>query len=268
MIKCIASDLDGTLLYQGKLSDNNLKAIKLLEKNNILFVIATGRNLQELELLDLRGVRCPKVMGNGPLVVDEDNNIISMTNIGDAALRKVIAVLDKYDIGYMFYTAYKRYVVKYDQLINSFDTDRSVFGLGFFNNVERVNGIEDINFPICKIEVMDGKNFDLISLIRKQIEQIDGVYATSSNKNNIEIIVKGGNKYNGLVELMEKYKFNKDELAVFGDSDNDFSMFENVYESYAMGNANDLIKAHAKHITLDCKDDGFYHSVLKIIENN
>ena len=44
MIKCVVSDLDGTLLYNGKISDNNLRAIKLLEKNNIKFIIATGRN--------------------------------------------------------------------------------------------------------------------------------------------------------------------------------------------------------------------------------
>ena len=44
MIKLIASDLDGTIIDgQHSIPENNLKAINDLEKNNIPFVICTGK---------------------------------------------------------------------------------------------------------------------------------------------------------------------------------------------------------------------------------
>lgn len=53
MIKIIASDLDGTLLYNGELSENNYKAVKQLQENGIEFVMASGRNITEIKLVDL-----------------------------------------------------------------------------------------------------------------------------------------------------------------------------------------------------------------------
>ena len=74
-------------------------------------------------------------------------------------------------------------------------------------------------------------------------------------------------KYYGLKKILEKNGYKPDEVAIFGDSDNDFELFENVTESYAMGNANDRIKSHAKYVIGSCEDDGFYLQVMKILHS-
>ena len=77
MIKIIASDLDGTLLYNGHLSENNYRAVKQLQDNGIEFVVASGRNITEVKMLDFKDIECSKVLINGTIVVDKDYNLIS-----------------------------------------------------------------------------------------------------------------------------------------------------------------------------------------------
>lgn len=268
MIKCVVSDLDGTLLYEGKLSDNNYKAIKLLQENDILFVIATGRNIQELDILDLKGINCPKVLVNGSLVLDKKGDVLSLTNFENDTLEKMLKVISEYDVGYILYTKDMRYVVKKDVLIYSFRNSMNVFGNNFFDSVKEID--DDIlhNTTFCKVEILDGEHFTMLEEINKRLSLIDGLSCTSSDPNNVEVIAEDVTKYSGIKVLMEKYGIKDDEIAIFGDSNNDLSMFENVIESYAMGNANDKIKSLAKYIAADCKDDGFYKAITKIIEMN
>ena len=49
MIKLVVSDMDGTLLNRkGGISRGNVEAIKELEKNNIEFAIASGRDFKSV----------------------------------------------------------------------------------------------------------------------------------------------------------------------------------------------------------------------------
>ncbi len=266
MIKCVVSDLDGTLLYKGKLSNNNYQAIKLLNENNITFAIATGRNIEELSILDLNDIVCPKVLINGSLVVDEKDNVLSLINFNKNPLIKLIDLLNEHEVGYILYTKDRRYIVNKEVLLNSFRNSMDVFGDNFFNSIKDFNN--DVLDDFCKIEVLDGERFDLLRDIEKRIGLIDGLACTSSDPNNVEVISSLSSKYKGIKVLCSKYGFKEDEIAIFGDSNNDLSMFENIKESYAMGNSNTLIKSKAKYICDTCKDDGFYKSVLTIIENN
>ena len=87
MVKIIASDLDGTLLYNGQLSENNYKAVKQLQDNGIKFVVASGRNISEVKMVNFRDIVCPKVLINGGVVVDENYNIISTTYLDNEQLK-------------------------------------------------------------------------------------------------------------------------------------------------------------------------------------
>ena len=102
MIKCIASDLDGTLLYNGKLSDNNYRAIKLLEEKGIEFVIATGRNITEVKMLDFKDLKFSKVLVNGSIVTDENYNILSKIILSLDEISYVQEIIDREKVGTIF----------------------------------------------------------------------------------------------------------------------------------------------------------------------
>ena len=270
MIKCVVSDLDGTLLYNGKVSDNNFRAIKLLKDNNIKFIIATGRNENELSLLDLHGDKFPMVMINGALVKDENDLVISSTKINKNVLLDIYKIVSTYKIGTIIYTSSVRYVLYGKRLRDSFFSDidplrREIFGDTFFNDLVDIDDYKDINEDIFKFEIMDAKDREMLAEIKKKFLEIDGLSITSSAGNNIEINDYTVSKYNGLKSFMNKFGYSKEEVAVFGDSDNDLSLFENMIETYAVNNASYNIKKNAKYIVDDCKDDGFCKGVIDIL---
>ena len=270
MIKCVVSDLDGTLLYHGDVSDNNFRAIKLLKENNIKFIIATGRNENELSLLDLHGEKFPMVMINGALVKDENDVVISSTKMNKKALLDIYKLASTYKIGTIIYTSSFRYALFGEQLRDSFFSnmdplERELFGDTFFNDLVDINDYKDINEDVYKIEIMDGKDKKIIEEIKNKLLDIDGLSITSSASNNVEINDFTVSKYNGLKNFMDKFGYTKEEVAVFGDSDNDLSLFENMIETYAVNNASYNIKKNAKYIVDDCKEDGFCKGVIDIL---
>lgn len=55
---------------------------------------------------------------------------------------------------------------------------------------------------------------------------------------------------------------------VFGDSDNDLSMFTHAYYSFAMKNADHFIKSKARFVTQDDNDhDGVMTTIQKMMED-
>ena len=267
MIKIIASDLDGTLLYNGQLSKNNYRAIKQLQENGIEFVVASGRNISEVKMVDFKDIECPKVLINGGVVVDKDYNIISATYMNPEQLEILLDYINEYKVGAIFYGTERRYAVNVDIMSESFKAQGDVFGSGFFNDLDEIKSLDEIKVDICKVEVMDGIRFDMLKDMGRAILTTKKFGVTSSYENNIEVTPLNVDKFKGLKSILVKNAYKDDEVAIFGDSDNDFELFENVTESYAMGNANDRIKAHAKYVIESCENDGFYLEVMKILHS-
>ncbi|MGH6740451.1 MAG: HAD hydrolase family protein, partial [Bradyrhizobium sp.] len=59
-----------------------------------------------------------------------------------------------------------------------------------------------------------------------------------------------------------------DEVAVIGDMHNDVAMFEVSGLSFAMGNASDEVKKHAKRVTASNEQDGFAKAMDMILAEN
>ena len=267
MIKIIASDLDGTLLYNGHLSENNYRAVKQLQDNGIEFVVASGRNITEVKMLDFKDIECSKVLINGTIVVDKDYNLISADYLKRDELDLLLAYIDEYKVGTIFYGTEERYGYNIDIMNDSFKNDPDVFGNAFFKGLIEIKDLDEIKADICKVEIMDGVRFEMLKEMGDKILATKKFGVTSSNRNNIEVTLPFVDKYYGLKKILEKNAYKDDEVAIFGDSDNDFELFENVAESYAMGNANDRIKSHAKYVIESCEDDGFYLQVMKVLHS-
>jgi len=67
----------------------------------------------------------------------------------------------------------------------------------------------------------------------------------SSGHGDIDLILPGVHKLNGLKILGEKWGIGLDEMATFGDSGNDLEMIRGVKNSFAMENAQQKIKEAA-----------------------
>ncbi len=92
----IASDLDGTLLYDMKLSDENKEAIEYFIKGGGKFTVATGRALEFVKRLNIP-TNAPLMLVNGTAVY-ENERIIKSYTFPPQMIKVVPEVMEKFKV--------------------------------------------------------------------------------------------------------------------------------------------------------------------------
>ena len=92
--------------------------------------------------------------------------------------------------------------------------------------------------------------------LRRELEQIEGLFVSSSLPNNLEINREEATKGNALLWLADYLNIPHSSVMAFGDGENDVSMLRAAGIGVAMGNAIDKAKAAASYVTLSNDDDG------------
>lgn len=125
-----------------------------------------------------------------------------------------------------------------------------------YPEIRYIHSADELDRPINKIQIMQ-EEAPLQQLYR-QLEERFGerfsIYRTTPRQ--LEILPHGFSKGIGLRRLMEKNGWSPQEVLVFGDGENDCSMFEEVTQSFAMANAKDYVAQRASAIAGDHADNG------------
>jgi Cof subfamily protein (haloacid dehalogenase superfamily) len=284
MIKLIASDMDGTLLNsEHKISKENIEAIKKAEKMGVKFAISTGRMYEDVKpLLDENNLRCQCIVLNGGEYIDEDGNILEGIYIGKNEAREIINMIIKEKIVAEMYTSDGLYSVntKEEALIQVayrirvFDPDTTLEDAielakshSHYVNLKYVQDIDEFlnsNIKIGKF-VAFYNDEETTKKVKKKLESIKGLVIASTFSKNIEINNKEAQKGLILAKVAEKMWIKREEVMVLGDSFNDYSMFTEFTESYAMGNAISEIKETAKYITDTNDNNGVAKAIYKAL---
>lgn len=218
------SDLDGTLLNNGKVEDNDKKAIlKYLMNDENLFVIATGRGLDEfLKVKEKHGlVYDYAILSGGALIIDDKDNIILNRSINFDKTKAFLKALYKIMCNIKritFYTTNKYYEFSNESEIKKFikkDLDLTSICIEATNKMD----MSDIYFYLNKFNL----NFC-----------INGTY--------IDITEESVNKGYAISELKRKLNLEKCNIYAIGDSENDFSMFDVSDISFSFNKANEIVK--------------------------
>lgn len=284
MIKLIASDMDGTLLNsKHKISKENLEAIKKAKEMGIKFTIATGRMYEDVKpLLEECDLKCQCIVLNGGEYIDEKGKVLEGIYIDKKEAREVIHMIIKENIVAEIYTNEGLYTVntKEEALtevayrIKAYDPETSFEEAIKFAELHphfvNLKYIEDID-EFLKSDIKIGKfiafyNDEETTLnVKKKLESIDSLAISSTFTKNIEINNKAAQKGLILAKVADKMGIKRDEVMVIGDSFNDYSMFIEFTESFAMGNAVKQIKEVAKYITDTNDNAGVAKAIYKIL---
>jgi len=81
----------------------------------------------------------------------------------------------------------------------------------------------------------------------------------------IEIVRSGVTKATGLQVIAEHYGVRQEDVIAFGDEDNDLEMIQYAGHGVAMGNANQILKDVANHITATNDEDGIALMLEKLL---
>ncbi len=276
-IKLIASDIDGTIINDdGFTSEKTKEVIHKLKDHDIEFMFATGRSFdgayEIAEQLGLENESIGVVCLNGlqTYQLPEKTKIerealpykdaISMGEFGREYYMGIMYCFEDCIYFQMDDLSYEDYVYGTGKDARTFfkrdvgfETIRSVDEI--MHRLER-NEIEKVAF-IQSYEYMD------IIIDRMKRDLPEGYTLMRVGRGWTEVAHDGVSKGEAILEYAAQRGIKPEEIMVFGDSENDISMFEIAGVAVAMENAMDNARANATQFTLSNNDDG----VAEFIEN-
>ena len=263
-IKIIALDMDGTLLdSQKNVSERNRRALTACAEKGIWVVPATGRAGHGIapEIKALPGVRYA-IATNGGVVTDllEGRNLKTCAISNEQTL-SILRRLDEYPAMYDPYI--EGWAITQPEFIEHLDR----YGLSpvmqrMVHATRRtvpniIRYVEETKKEAEKINVFFGEeHMGERERLRRELEQIEGLFVSSSLPNNLEINREEATKGNALLWLADYLNIPHSSVMAFGDRENDVSMLRAAGIGVAMGNAIDKAKEAAAYVTSSNDDDG------------
>ena len=261
-IKLVAMGVDGTLIGKNKILTRRTKdTLTAAAAQNIHLVVASGRALQAVpaELIQIPGMEYV-ITSNGSSVFRlSDRKRIYGRDMTPEQIEKLLEFYEDYDCPMEAFICGVPYTSK-----TYFDHPEN-FGAGplsvnyvcttrhpvpdMRNFVKRhENEIEGINFIVHDME--------LKVAMRRQLETFEGLYVTSSVPRYIEISHGSVCKRSALMWLAEELNIPQQQIAAFGDGENDLEMIQYAGFGVAMGNAVELLRQASDFIAPPCEEDG------------
>ena len=267
--KMIATDLDGTLLYDVfTVSEENFKAIS--EYNNMggTVVPTSGRCYFQIipEIRECKDIKyC--ISSNGAVVTDVSTGERDEVLIPDEKFKKIIELIARYETfntvhsqgyGFMlkknddwgrasYYNLNEYYYAHYHKWCKKLDSwNEDVFG---------DKGVEMVSVFF--------KSQNELDKCAAELEALGELVLTSSADFNIEIVSKGASKGDGIRRLAKKLGISTEEVIGVGDSRNDIALLEGAGLPLAVSNAADILKAKAAKVICSNKE----HIIKYILEN-
>ena len=285
MIKLIASDMDGTLLNDDHMiSDENLKAIRKAQEMGRHFTIVTGRDYGAVKsYLEECNLKCECILSNGAEYRDVNGNVIESVYMNKNSVKIVFDILNEAGLCIQLMTNNGSYITNKEsdkqaiidrfKLFNPKMPEEEV--IEFVKNFHKQRGMKNIDdvyeilesdVEILKIVTFDNDEKLIASLKEKLKENTSDLAVASTFSNDIEISDIEAQKGLILAKTIKKMGIDKSEVIVLGDSFNDYSMFTEFENSYAMENAIPEIKEIAKYVTDSNNNDGVAKAIYKALE--
>lgn len=279
-IKYVYFDLDGTLLTSKKVpSLKTVEMIKKLEQKGIKCSIATGRPYfyaqNEIKIIN---PLLPIISCNGALMFDPiKKQVISFNEINPIKVQDIYNILIKNDAVFALYTKEQIFMYKNNltnpeskwltliKNINENFPEESRVKVTIINEPKKFNitQFNVIKFLIIYSEIPTKK----YQIIENEVSKISDVYIVRSQNEVFDIMPCNQSKGSGLQKLHDQGIINLNETLVFGDAENDISMFQVAKWSVAMGNAQEKTKKVATFITRSNDEDGIAAFFESLIQN-
>ncbi|QNQ80366.1 Cof-type HAD-IIB family hydrolase [Lactobacillus sp. PV034] len=267
--KLVAIDLDGTLLSSNNtISLENKRVIQAIRNKGVKVVLASGRPLSGVmpyeQELGIDGKDEHAVVFNGAVVQTLAGQVLMSKKLTYQDFLKMLKLQRLAKVNLHFETT---------ECFYTCDRDLSVqmqINASFTNNVMKVRNKNEIpqDFTFNKVGfTCDLKSNEIEKLWRNlpawAFEKYDIV---RSAENCIELNTKGASKGDALVNLANRLGIAENEVMIFGDQDNDRSMFANPnFKKIAMGNAISSIKEQADYITATNDANGVAKALKKFV---
>lgn len=284
MIKLIVSDMDGTFLNnRQEITEYNRSSIEYAHSKGAEFMIATGRNYTTIQpMLQQYDITCSCMLLNGAEFRDRKGSILKQTPISYEKGSELIPLLEQQGFypelmgSEGFYSIYSKEQAGINMMgrmrcLHPQATEPELEALMpdsvFYRKLQYVDGLEELQnrgIEILKAIVFH-QDIRLIEETKKKIHRLGGLIASSSFPNNIEINDIHAQKGIALKEFIQEQGIEKEEVMVFGDGLNDYSLFTEFPNSFAPVNAMKEIREIAGTIIESNEEDGVGKTIFRYL---
>ena len=285
MIKVIASDLDGTLLNENHmLSQRTIDAIIAAQNQGLRFMVATGRNYKQAKAaLNDVPFKCDWLVSSGAEVRNPEGEAWRSSVMDLEQCKEVYQIMQKYPIAISFGAGEYDYFIGpegtlEDQILEHIfafnqntskeelrKSERLQFFLSRAKMVSDIDTLVALKPPVTKMFAFSVRT-ELLNELQKELETNPNIAVASSFPTNLEITDISAQKGPVLKAYIEELGYTMDEVMVFGDSFNDYSMLSLDFgATIAMDNGHPEIKKVAKYVTKSNIEDGVAYAIEELL---
>ena len=273
-IKMIVTDMDGTFLNDAHTYNHArfAQALHLMQKRGVKFVLASGSSYPRL-VREFAGYEAQLdfISQNG-----------SVSHAG-TSLTNVVPISHP-DIDHIIRSVHKSFPAEHisELIVAGVDTayvDQSMSPASladtkiFYEQVEVVPDLTQLTTlrpheAFTKVAVRYTDPVSPTQFNRIMDGQLPNHLLMETSGFNTELIGQAGaTKANAIAQLLARDQIAPDEIATFGDNENDLGMLAMTPFSYAMANAAPLIKMQAANVTeFDNNHDGVLKEIIKLLK--
>lgn len=271
-VKLIMTDLDGTLFKNDheSISQRNINALKMAQESGIKICIATGRT--KSLIFDAK-TYVPFadyiITSNGAVTYDaKTEKVITSELLSAEKSKKVFEIINAHSLTHEIYFEGECFLDGYSAKLYNYG-NISAHYLKVLK--DKTNVVTDLSEYIGdrgveKINIMHITG-ETLKNVKNALDEIGGIYVTSSIPENLEMNNCNSNKGYALSALCKILNISESEVMAFGDSGNDCEMLRKAGVSFATANAWEEAKKAAKSVTLSNEDDGVAIEIEKYLEN-
>lgn len=272
MIKMVSMDLDETLLTTDKVITESFESfVKKLKSNNIIPVVATGREYYSAHKFVGNKVDIDLICNNGNVIRDNLSGKVHYVNpISDEDLKRVMAFDDndrvftslhiQRDDGIDLVYKKKNFTNFEGTYVDAF-RGRNL-GLDDFDNLE--------GNPLSI--VFAGSHDDLVGLRNRMRDEISDRFnfhimkIRREPKWMLEVLQKSGDKFYGVKKYAEIRGIDLKNVAAIGDDSNDVMLIKSVGLGIAMKNGVERLREAADVVSdFDNNSDGAVKILDKVL---
>lgn len=232
----LCSDIDGTLITSDhRVSKGNLIAINYFKDEGGIFALATGRAPQSVNMF-LNEVRsnAPMIVQNGAGIYDHGLQKHLWTDMLDTGVYDAVKYLyDNFpEAGIEINTINEIYVSRENYYTEKHRQDEHLPYL--------VKHYTEIDEPIMKILTSQDEAYTYeIEKAMRNTPFYDKYKLVVSSANYFEVLKKGVNKGNALIELARILNIDMSKTIAIGDNDNDVEMIKTANIGATVSNASE-----------------------------
>lgn len=272
-LKLLLLDFDGTLFVDSevKVPKENIEAIKLAIEKGYMVSICTGRSKigilsafgeENLKRMNFYGM--PGVYINGTIVYDKIGYTLTDETIETDVYAELINFLVENNLvnQTIFHRGESNYVTENSKCVDYMQKMYSENKSIIINQNEMLK-YRTMNKLMILLDPSESKT--VIGKLKQQFGKKATIYTTY--KGNAEVTKLGHDKFTGINFLLQHYNISPEQVLVVGDAESDIPTLSNFKYSFAVANATDSAKAHAKCvIPLTHKEGAVAYLLNKVFE--